>query len=75
VLGVIGITGPFTSFEMPTNGAGEKHIPLAMIHEDLSIDQLSEGSIIWNQVLWGSIQGSLMLQSDLQDALDSKVDI
>lgn len=42
------ITGPFTAFEMPANETQfEKHIPLAMIRDDLTIDQLSEGSIIW----------------------------
>lgn len=75
VSGVVDITGPFSDFQMPTNEANKKHIPLAMIHEDLSIDQLSEGSIIWNQANWGSIQGTLSHQSDLQDALDSKIEL
>jgi len=41
------IDGPFLDFEIPTFSTGKKHIPLAMVHPDLTIDQLSEGSIIW----------------------------
>jgi hypothetical protein len=59
------VEGPFMEFIMPIADNNQKHIPLAMIHEDLTIDQLSEGSIIWNPTLWGQISGTLSNQSDL----------
>lgn len=44
---ITSIEGPFTSYAMPSFSTGKKHIPLAMVHPDLTVDQLSEGSIVW----------------------------
>lgn len=44
---ITSIEGPFTAYAMPSFSTGKKHIPLAMVHPDLTVDQLSEGSIVW----------------------------
>lgn len=44
---ITSIEGPFLDFLIPDTTTTKVYIPLAMVHPNSTIDQLSEGSIIW----------------------------
>jgi hypothetical protein len=44
---IISIDGPYLDYEVPAVSTTRVCIPIAMIHPDLTVDQLCEGSILW----------------------------